>query len=198
MKILALETSTDSCSAALLLADRQLSASRVESRSHTRLLLPMIDDLLKQGSTTLAALSCLAFGSGPGSFTGLRIACSTIQGLSMGNDKPILAISSLRTLAQGIYRVSHHPRVFAYLDARHGQIYGGHYAIDTACLMQRVHADAVYPVEALRGFAKDWTVATGYPEAQDLLSLAFEGYHTGKALRAADLSPVYLGSLFQQ
>ncbi len=198
MKILALETSTDSCSAALLLPDRQLIASRVEPRSHTRLLLPMIDDLLKQGSTSLAALTCLAFGCGPGSFTGLRIACSTIQGLSVGYDKPILPISSLRALAQRIYRESNHPRVFAYLDARQGQIYGGHYAIDAACLMQTVHADAVYSLEALTDFEKDWTVATGYPQAQDLLSMAVEGYHAGKALGAADLNPVYLASLFQQ
>ncbi len=197
MKILSIETSTDCCSVALLLEDRTLVASKVAPRSHTRLLLPMIDGLLAQASIGLDALTALAFGCGPGSFTGLRIACSTIQGLSLGLDKPVVPLSSLRALAQGIYRESHHPRIFAYLDASQGQIYGGHYAIDAEGLMQVVHMDALYPPEALQGFKKDWTVATGLPQAQDLLSLAVEAYKAGKVVAAGDLSPEYLSSIFQ-
>ncbi len=198
MKILALETSTDACSAALLLEDRCLASMVLAPKSHTQLLLPMIDALFKEASISLEAVDALAFGVGPGSFTGLRIACSIIQGLSVGQEKPIVALSSLRVLAQRIYRESHHPRVFAYVEAGRGQIYGGYYAIDTHDLIQAVGRDKVYSAESLKTQSLEWKLATGYVMAQDLLDMALESIEAGHTLGAADLNPEYLSSLFQQ
>ncbi len=198
MKILALETSSDLCSVALLLDDRCLASLVLAPKSHTQLLLPMIDGLFKEASISLEAVDALTFGIGPGSFTGLRIACSIIQGLSVGQEKPIVALSSLRVLAQRIYRESHHPRVFAYVEAGRGQIYGGYYAIDTHNLMQAVGSDAVYSAESLKTQSAQWKVATGYAMAQDLLGMAVESMQAGHTVRATDLHPEYLASLFQK
>src|SRR5437868_5852357 len=119
-KILAVDTSTDACSAALSMNNILFERFSVAARSHTHLILPMIDSLLSEAQTSLQELDAFAFGAGPGSFTGLRIASAIIQGLSFGSQKPVIPISTLRSLAQAAYREFKVKQVFAWLDARLG------------------------------------------------------------------------------
>jgi len=118
-KLLAIETSTEACSAALWI-DGTITEEfvRIPNR-HSELLLPMIDKVLAQGQTTLKQVDVIALGRGPGAFTGLRIGAGIAQGLAFGREIPVVTISSLQALAQG-YRAN---QVLAAIDARMDQIY---------------------------------------------------------------------------
>ncbi|WP_323844743.1 tRNA (adenosine(37)-N6)-threonylcarbamoyltransferase complex dimerization subunit type 1 TsaB [Microbulbifer magnicolonia] len=130
MKILALDTTSGACSAALL-CDGQVSERFVRAeRDHTRRLLPMVDEVLAEAGLVLGQLDALAVSRGPGSFTGLRIAISCTQGLAFAADKPVIPVSSLAALAAGARRA--HPQwqaspIVAMLDARMQQVYWGIY-----------------------------------------------------------------------
>jgi len=133
-RILALDSSTEACSAALLNDDRVLQRYADAPRAHTRLLLPMVDELLAEANLRLEDLDAIAFGRGPGSFTGIRIATSMAQGLAFAVDKPLLAISTLAALAQGLSEI--HPQsinpdiILAAIDARMAEIYWAAYRLD--------------------------------------------------------------------
>ena len=126
MRILALDTATESCSAALLLDDRVLTRERLPGRAHAEVILPMADELLAQGGVSLKALTAIAFGRGPGAFTGVRLAASIAQGLAYGAGLPVVPISDLQALAQRALEsdvaIS---RVLACADARMREVYWG-------------------------------------------------------------------------
>ena len=119
MKILAVDTSTEYCSLALWLEGSVLSKEVLAGQKHTELLLPMLQEMLAESEMALTQLDGFAFGAGPGSFTGLRIACGIVQGLAFATDLPVIGISTLEALAQRI-GASH---VMTALDARMGEIY---------------------------------------------------------------------------
>lgn len=129
MVLLALDTTAGSCSVALLhegrVTARCADAGRSGPPAHSQLLLPMIDALLAECGTPLAALDALAFGAGPGSFTGLRIACGVAQGLALALDRPVVPVDSLASMAWA----SGQPDVIACLDARMGEVYVAAYRI---------------------------------------------------------------------
>ena len=93
MKILALDTSTEYCSIALSLDGEILSRETLAGQRHSELILPMLQRMLAETGLTLAQLDGIAFGAGPGSFTGLRIACGVAQGLAFGADLPVTGTS---------------------------------------------------------------------------------------------------------
>jgi tRNA threonylcarbamoyladenosine biosynthesis protein TsaB len=134
VKLLALDTSSGQCSAALLLAGQLQFRAVLTAREHARLLLPLVDELLAEAGLGLSALDGIAFGRGPGSFTGVRIAAAVTQGLAAGAGLPVLPVSSLRALArQARERVlastgSLPPGVLlACMDARMNEVYWGSY-----------------------------------------------------------------------
>ena len=124
MKILGFDTSTEYCTAALLI-DGAVQVREVHAgQTHSQLLLPMCQDLLAEAGFALNQLDGIAFGAGPGSFTGLRIACAVAQGLALGADVPVYGVGSLLALAEA----SAGSRVIACLDARMGEVYHAVYA----------------------------------------------------------------------
>jgi tRNA threonylcarbamoyladenosine biosynthesis protein TsaB len=123
MKILALDTSTEYCSVALWQDGAVLERSELAGQKHSELLIGMLDVLLNEAGVKLAQLDGIAFGKGPGSFTGVRIACGATQGLAFGANLPVAGVCTLEALAEASGR----PRVIAALDARMGEIYHAAY-----------------------------------------------------------------------
>lgn len=128
MKLMAIDAATDACSVAIELDGRYLERAEVRPREHADRLLVMVDELLKQAEVRLTDLDAIVYGAGPGAFTGVRIAVSVAQGLASGADLPLVPVSSLQALAQGVFR--QHPdaeKVFVAVDARMKEVYAGAY-----------------------------------------------------------------------
>lgn len=216
-RILALDTATEACSVALALGDAVLADSVITPRGHTARVLPMVKALLAEGGVTLGALDGLAWGCGPGSFTGLRIGTSVVQGLALARDLPVAPVSNLEILAQGAWREAGSERVLAALDARMGEVYWGAYEIGDGALMRLVADDRVcHPeaVPALPGGAGWWGAGRGWaayaehlsrpqgglagclpeavPLARDALPRARQLLEEGKGVPAERAQPVYL------
>ncbi len=148
MKILAIETATDACSAALLIGNQQedyesndkISVEfELAARKHTQLILPQVEKLLASAELTLQDLDAIAFGQGPGAFTGLRIAAGVTQGLALAADLPVIPISTLAAMAQQSYQQLSYQQLsyqqhnvdhfLVALDARINEVYWGKYEI---------------------------------------------------------------------
>jgi tRNA threonylcarbamoyladenosine biosynthesis protein TsaB len=119
LNILALDTSSDWCSAALLRGAATTTRAEQAVQRHSELILPMIDELLSEGGLALHGLDAIAFGAGPGSFTGLRIACGVAQGLAFGAGLPVVPVGTLEAMAEAVGE----PRMLCALDARMDEIY---------------------------------------------------------------------------
>lgn len=131
MNLLALETATEACSAALLVGDEVLERYQVSPRGHSQLILPMIDELLAEADLVIGQVDGIAFGRGPGAFTGLRIAVGVTQGIAFAADLPVVPVSTLAALAQGCEA----DRVLAAIDARMDEVYWGIYQRNSGGLM---------------------------------------------------------------
>lgn len=126
MKLLAIDTASAYCSAALLLEQTLLTRGALLERGHAQHLLTMVDELLREGCVRLGQLQALAFGCGPGAFTGVRLAASVAQGLAFGAGIPVVPVSDLRALAQ--QALTARPglsRVLVCVDARMQEVYWG-------------------------------------------------------------------------
>lgn len=212
MKLLALETSTEACSVAITV-DHQLAERLVLEQQHSARLLGLIDELLAETGLRLAQLDAIAFGRGPGMFTGLRIGVGVVQGLAFGADLPVIAVSSLAALAQG----QEAERVLAALDARMSQVYWGAYERGAEGVMALVGREAVLapeevPVPAGAGwigagsgwdrYAERLMTRLGarvarwhagcYPLARHVAALARVEAAHGRTLTAEEALPVYL------
>ena len=127
MNLLAIDTATEACSVALSgTGDTILERFQIESRAHSNLVLTMTEDVLSEAGTSRHELDCIAFDSGPGSFTGIRIGLGVAQGLALAFDLPLLGVSSLMALAEG----SGVNAVLPAIDARMGEVYWGRLARD--------------------------------------------------------------------
>lgn len=150
--ILAIETSTTACSVALSVGESRFSRYSEEPRSHTRLIMAMVDAVLVEAGITVVALDAIAVTVGPGSFTGLRIGFATAQGLAFGAQVPVIAVSTLEVMAQ-TYRRQYDPSdqqsgvIMPLLDARMGEFNCGAYELDSAGQYQAVIEDQLLSSE---------------------------------------------------
>lgn len=129
MKILALDTAMEACSAALLIDGQITDRYVVAPRRHNELILPMIDELLSGSDIRLQQLDYLAFGRGPGAFTGVRIAASVVQGLSLSHDIPVFPVSDLAALALRAGKKHDWDKVLVLTDARMKEVYQGMFRV---------------------------------------------------------------------
>lgn len=217
MNILALDTSTQACSAALSITGVIHERFELAPRRHAQLILPMLDSLLGEVGFTLANIDAIAFGCGPGSFTGLRIAAGIAQGIAFGANLPVVPVSSLAALAQGAHRKTGASRVLAALDARMGEVYWGAYECDARGIMMLQGNAGVYlPAQVSAPTGCGWLgVGSGwdtygadllarlsasisgyqidyYPHARDIAFLGEELFRQGANVNAAAALPVYL------
>ncbi|MBX2808337.1 MAG: tRNA (adenosine(37)-N6)-threonylcarbamoyltransferase complex dimerization subunit type 1 TsaB [Cellvibrionaceae bacterium] len=156
--ILALDTSSDACSIALLHRGEIHSDVNSTPREHTQRALPMIHRLLALHQLTLASLDAIAYGCGPGSFTGLRIGLSIAQGLAYGADIPLLPISSLQAMACAAYRhkaLQAGTLIAPVIDARMHEVYWSAYAVDDCGELQALMDETVAtPVDCAAALAQ--------------------------------------------
>lgn len=216
LNILAIDTSTEACSAALLINDDIAERFEVAPRGHGDLILQMVDDLLATAALKPQQLTAIAFGRGPGAFTGVRIATSVVQGIALGADLPVVPVSTLAALAQGAWRLHGHEQLLCAIDARMGEVYWGCYEIADGVAVTRSDELVCSPETAPAVNGAGWQgVGTGWsayhaplirrygqqtmgcdgealPRAQDVAWLARYDYAAGKAVSAEQALPVYL------
>ncbi|MFO7604290.1 MAG: tRNA (adenosine(37)-N6)-threonylcarbamoyltransferase complex dimerization subunit type 1 TsaB [Gammaproteobacteria bacterium] len=192
MKLLAIDTATEACSVALNLDGAIVERYTIEPRSHASQLLPMVDALLAEAAISLTALDAIAFDRGPGSFTGIRIGTSVVQGLAFGADLPVVPISSLDTLAQGMVAQVQCPQLLAVLDARMDEVYWARYIKETDRFVRQGEEQLARPAD-VRLAAGQWAVAgTGWGAYQDILqqnsAIDWQATFAEALPRAADLA----------
>ena len=172
MNILALETSTESGSCALLIGDAVVERRCPPGRPHSETLLPLIRELLAESGLVFKQLDAVAFGAGPGAFTGLRVACGVAQGLAVGAGLPVVPVCGLEAMAATVDA----PRVVSLLDARMGEVYAAAYTLgdDGYALHGRIHVGAPEAIELPAG--SGWLAAgnalTAYPLLGERLQAA--------------------------
>jgi tRNA threonylcarbamoyladenosine biosynthesis protein TsaB len=217
-KILAVDTATENCSVALKVGSDVIARCEFAPREHTIKILPMVDAVLAEAGIRLNQLDALAFGRGPGSFTGVRIGVGIAQGLAFGADLPVIGISTLAALAQGQYRATQSENVISAIDARMGEVYWGQYSRlrsgDWSVALQEyvikpddVNSILVPDDKIWMSCGTGWetyadvlshlslNVESGavlYPEAQDMAHLAAFAFARGETVSAEEASPVYL------
>lgn len=176
MKILAIETATDACSAALLIDNDCMVEFETTPRQHTKLILPMIDKLLAEANITLNDMDAIAFGRGPGAFTGLRIAAGVTQGLALAADLPVIPVSTLAALAQQAYEKQQQQQIMVALDARINEVYWGCYIAQDGRVSLHTEEQVVLPQAItfdstfMELTSNDWTaIGSGWSVYSDIL-----------------------------
>ena len=217
MKILALETSTEACSVALRINDDMLERFEIAPSQHSSLLLPMIESLLQEAGISLHQLDGLGFSAGPGSFTGLRIAAGVIQGIAAGADLPVVAVSTLESLALYAYKNKGKPNILAAMDARKNEVYWGMYRYKNEGYFQLLGEECVCLPASVPlpdsgewyGIGPGWTNYTGelthrvgealsaydtglLPRASCIAELAQSAFKQNRQVAAEDALPVYI------
>lgn len=212
VRILALESSTDWLSLAIGDGTRwNERAERAGTRASERAL-PIAQALLAEAGTTLRALDGIAFGAGPGAFTGVRIACGLAQGLALGAGLPVVGVPSLMALAQAAWRTHRVAEVVACLDARMHEVYVAAYRrvgdgfdevvaprvvkpAALAALPGRWHGCgdgfAAYP-ELARALDLASVQAAAWPSARSVAELALPRFLAGEGVDAAAAEPLYV------
>ncbi len=213
MNIIAIETSTEYLSLAVARDGHITSRSLLAGQRHAELLLDELDALLAQAKVVMSGVDAIAFGAGPGSFTGLRIACGSAQGLALACGVPLIAVGSLESLAQSAQA----DKVVACLDARMGEVYHGAYARRRDGGWDEVCPPGLFAPESVPALRGDgWTgcgsgfavhgvslqqryggalagVKPGlFPDAASMLQLAMPRFLDGGAMDAALAAPLYV------
>ncbi len=215
MKLLAIDTTTEACSAALHIEGNILEKYEVAPRKHAELILPMVDALLCDAGVSLTDLDALAFARGPGAFTGVRISTSVIQGLAYAADLPVVPVSTLAALAQGAN--SDTRTIISAIDARMDEIYWGLFSFGVDNIVSSISQEMLAKPEEFginlntpcfgigTGWGKFGAILSanvganlkGYnpehlPRASDVLTIAVKEFHAGNVVDAINALPVYL------
>ena len=212
MKLLVLDTSTEWCSAALWLDDHIQARRILAEQRHSSLLLPMVDDLLRESAIALRQLDGIAYGAGPGSFTGLRIACAVTQGLALGADLPVVGVSTLESIAEQAGA----EQVLTVLDARMAEVYWAAYRREGIDWHTVSEPQLALPESVAVPEGGDWVGAgngfvvlgnvlrprlaarlariddTLMPDAAAMAPLAARAFERGERQDAALAAPIYL------
>ena len=212
MHILALETSTEYCSVALWHDGVVQEKFELVGQKHSELLMEMLDALLREGDVELAQLDGIAFGKGPGSFTGVRIACGVVQGLALGANLPVIGVCTLEALAEA----SERSRVITALDARMGEIYHAAYRKQNGAWLAVSEPALCLPQDAPLPDGDDWFgVGSGFaahaaalserygsqlqgvdgaavPQAAAIAALGAVQFSLGRSMDAEQALPLYL------
>jgi tRNA threonylcarbamoyladenosine biosynthesis protein TsaB len=221
LNFLAIDASTEACSVALTFNNQTISEFELAPQSHSLLLLPMIDRLLKKADIKLAQLDGLIFGQGPGSFTGVRIGVGVAQGLAFAADLKVVGVSTLQVMAQKAYSMHQQVDVIATIDARMSEVYAGYYQLNEQGIMESVLSDTVLPPAKLAEYLSEhlakeqqvYGVGTGwdaykneleslkinagspeilFPNAEELLEIGQYYFSKGMAVSAENAQPVYV------
>ncbi len=217
MKLLAIETATEACSAALYIDGEILHREQIAPQKHSELILPMCEELLDEAALARTDLTALAFGRGPGSFTGVRIATGVIQGLGFALELPVAPVSSLAALAQGAFTDLGTHRVLAAIDARMDEVYWGAFEVDESGLMRLVGEETLCPPDQAPvpegggwfGAGTGWSAYEAvlrerlddridgcegqrFPLAHSVALLGADMFNKGLAVPAEQALPVYL------
>lgn len=216
MKLLSVDTSTEACSAALLIDNQVIERYRLAPREHSHLILGMIDELLAEASMSASDLDALAFGRGPGSFMGIRIAAGVVQGIAFANELPVVHVSTLRSLAQVAHEQTGQDRIITAIDARMGEIYWAAWRRENEGFVEMIEESVCPPEvlsvpadEAWAGAGTGWAtygevlqasvgdrlttvLAECYPTAASIARLAVPEVHAGNTVQASAAVPVYL------
>jgi len=204
-KFAAIETSGEWCSIALSVEGEIAALERRAGHRHSELALPMLEELLKNAGLRIADLQAVAFGAGPGAFTGLRIACGLAQGLALAKDLPVIGISSLEAIAQE----SSEPRVIACIDARMREVYYAALEKHGQRWREVIAAQCVAPENAPKPPAGEWIGAGNgfavygnlglkrvlpevHPTAIAVAQLAAPRLAAGEGVDAALATPIYV------
>lgn len=216
MKLLAIETATEACSAALMVNGEITEQYTLTANGHSKLILPMIDALLAEANLKPTDLDGLAFGCGPGSFTGVRIATGVIQGIAFALGLPVVPVSNLAAVAQDFF--DHNPENLAFvaMDARMNEIYWGVYQRNGSGYAELLGKEAVlaasdiaFPDVSGVGIGTGWPLyhqellarlshrVTRYetdnlPRARAVARLGVQGFIQGFAVPVEMAMPVYL------
>lgn len=216
MNILALDTCTECCSAALLYQGKVYERVEMTQRGHSDLILGMMDDLFNQADTSISVIDAVAFGRGPGSFTGVRIGVGVAQGIAFARDIPVIPISSLAAVAQGAMDALDIDHIAVAMDARMGEIYCASYQRENGLAINMDQEKVCPPGYFMPHTKQSWLgVGTGwreyesiltdnfannlekvsaehYPQAASIIKLAHYEAAAGHMLPADQALPVYL------
>jgi tRNA threonylcarbamoyladenosine biosynthesis protein TsaB len=213
MKLLAIDTSANACSVALMLDDEIIQQHEIAAMLQAQRILPMINKMLRTSGVSLKNLDALAFGCGPGSFTGVRIATSVMQGLAFAGELPLIPVSSLAAVAQAAYVDLDWKKLLVAVDARISEIYWGKYIVGRNGLVELQGEESViqpakiiFPIEEdWYGVGNGWDVyrdtlsfkplaidASRLPIASAILTLARDKYSRREWVAPEDALPVYL------
>ena len=212
VNLIALETSTEYCSLAVMRGAQVFERNLHAGQRHSELALPALRELLQQAALEMQSIDGIAYGAGPGSFTGLRIACGMAQGLALARDLPLAGIGTLLALAEDCGA----DKVIACLDARMGEVYHAAYRKSGGNWIE-MHAPGLYRPDAVpRVEGGDWTgcgsafrvhaaaLAQCYggaisrtdpdavPKAAAMLRLATQVFALGRGVDAAAAVPLYV------
>jgi tRNA threonylcarbamoyladenosine biosynthesis protein TsaB len=212
--LLALDSSTERIAIGLCAGAREWTHEAAGGASASAALLPAILDVLSKAGITVRDLDAIAFGRGPGAFTGVRTACSVVQGLAFGAEKPVLPLDTLLAVAEDARERCACTDVWVAMDARMEEVYAGHYVhadaawhvldapalhtIDALVARWRVQPPLAVAGSALTAFGERLQTggalaqAQAWPSAQALLRLARAAWAQGRAVDVGDALPLYL------